>query len=227
MREFSVMPLRNTLLAAFGLLWLVPAAQAQYYYSPSSPDSRPVQLYVMGGFNEPTGQTSNILQGGWDVGFGVAFRQPGSPLALRLELNYSQNNATNALINQGSQQSALQINHGWADLFSFTANAELRFPFAHGSYGYLIAGGGGYYTRISLTTNGYGYVCDPWWGFCYAASGDVVVSQNDVTKFGWNAGAGMSFALRSGTTLFIEARYNQIQLPQKFEYVPITIGLRF
>ena len=102
MREFSLMSLRNTLFAALGLLCLVPVAQAQYYYTPSSPDSRPVQLYVMGGFNEPTGQTSDILQGGWDVGFGVAFRQPGSPLALRLEMNYAQNNATNQLINQGT-----------------------------------------------------------------------------------------------------------------------------
>ena len=119
----------------------------------------------MGGFNEPAGQTSDILQGGWDVGFGVAFRQPGSPLALRLEMNYAQNNATNQLINQGTAQSGLQINSGWADLFSVTANAELRFPFAQGSYAYIIAGGGGYYTQISLTTQGYGYVCDPWFGY--------------------------------------------------------------
>jgi opacity protein-like surface antigen len=227
MREFSLMSLRNTLLAALGLLCLVPVAQAQYYYTPASPDSRPVQLYVMGGFNEPAGQTSDILQGGWDVGFGVAFRQAGSPLALRLEMNYAQNNATNQLINQGTAQSGLQINSGWADLVSVTANAELRFPFAQGSYAYIIAGGGGYYTQISLTTQGYGYVCDPWFGYCYLASGDVVVSQNDVTKFGWNAGAGMSFALRSGMTLFFEARYNEIQTTQKFEYVPITVGLKF
>ncbi|HEY7996725.1 MAG TPA: outer membrane beta-barrel protein [Steroidobacteraceae bacterium] len=221
------MSLRNTLFAALGLLCLIPAARAQYYYTPASPDSRPVSVYVMGGFNEPTGQTSNILQGGWDIGFGVAFRQPGSPLALRLELNYAQNNATNQLLNQGTQESGLQINSGWADLFSFTANAELRFPFGPNSYGYVIAGGGGYYTQVSLTTQGYGYVCDPWWGYCYVGYGDVVVSQNDTTKFGWNAGAGMSFALRSGMTLFVEARYNQIQLPQKFEYVPITVGLKF
>ena len=221
------MSLRNTLSAALGLLCLVPVAQAQYYYTPSSPDSRPVQLYVLGGFNEPVGQTSDILQGGWDVGFGVAFRQPGSPLALRLEMNYAQNNATNQLINQGTAQSGLQINSGWADLFSVTANAELRFPFTQGSYGYIIGGIGGYYTQISLTTQGYGYVCDPWFGYCYLASGDVIVSQNDVTKFGWNAGAGMSFALRSGMTLFFEARYNEIQTTQKFEYVPITVGLKF
>ena len=51
--------------------------------------------------------------------------------------------------------------------------------------------------------------------------------EHDVTKFGWNAGAGMSFALRSGMTLFVEARYNEIQTTQKFEYVPITVGLKF
>ena len=219
---------RSTLLTLLALFCLAPVAHAQYYGSGGfGPDSRPVQWYVMGGFNQPVGYTNTILQGGYDVGFGVAFRQPGSPLALRLEMNSANNNATRALLNQGQVYTGLQITGGWADIFSFTANGEYRFPLARGVHGYLVAGGGGYYTRISLTTFGNGFVCDPWWGFCYMASGNFVVAEKDVTKFGWNAGAGVSFALRGGTNLFVEARYNEIVMPQKFEFVPITIGLRF
>ncbi len=221
------MRIRLFSFALLALAGLVPRAHAQYYGYGAAPDSYPVHWYVMAGYNQPVGDTNQILQGGWTVGGGVAFRQAGSPFALRLELSYADNNATHVLLNQGSQDTGLQITGGWADTWSLTANGEFRVPFGPGVYGYLIGGVGGYYTRISLTSFGYGYVCDPWWGFCYFASGDQVVAQHDVTKFGWNAGAGVSFALRSGMNLFVEARYNQIQMPQKFEYVPITVGVRF
>src|SRR5580700_10482489 len=115
---------RIRLLALIALACFAPAVFAQGYYS--LPDSRPVRFYVMGGFNQPAGSANSVLQGGWDVGFGVAFRQPGSPLALRLEVNYSNNNATNALINQGQQQTGLQITGGYADLYWGTANAEYQ-----------------------------------------------------------------------------------------------------
>ena len=202
------------------------AAHAQQYYG-YPPSERPVTFHFMGGLNQPVGDTNDILQSGWNVGGGVTFHQPRSPLALRIDIDYASNNATNALINQGSQSTGLRITGGWADTWSATANLEYRVPFTPGVYGYLVGGGGAYYTRISLTQYGYGYVCDPWWGFCYFASGDFVVAEHDVTKFGWNAGAGVGFRLANGSTLFVEARYNQIQMPQKFEYVPVLVGLRF
>jgi opacity protein-like surface antigen len=216
---------RIRLLALIALACFAPAVFAQGYYS--LPDSRPVRFYVMGGFNQPAGSANSVLQGGWDVGFGVAFRQPGSPLALRLEVNYSNNNATNALINQGQQQTGLQITGGYADLYWGTANAEYQFPIVPGINGYVVGGAGAYYTQISLTEFGYGYVCNPWWGYCYFGSGSAVVAQHDVTKFGWNAGLGVSFRLRGGTVLFVESRYNAVQMPQTFEFVPINIGVKF
>jgi opacity protein-like surface antigen len=216
---------RIRFLALVALTCLAPSAFAQSWYS--LPDSRPVRFYVMGGFNQPVSNTGDILQGGWTVGFGVAFRQPESPLAFRLELNYASNNATNSLINQGQQQTGLQISGGYADLFWGTANAEFQVPFAPGINGYVVGGVGGYYTQISLTEQGFGLVCNPWWGFCFVASGNVVVAQHDVTKFGWNAGVGVSFRLRGGTVLFVESRYNAINMPQTFEFVPITVGVKF
>lgn len=220
---------RTDRLALCAALLLVPAAQAQQYYGggPYRQDDRPVSWHVMGGLSQPVGSTNDILQSGWNVGGGVTFHQPGSPLALRLDVDYANNSATRSLIDQGQQSTGLQITGGWADLWSATANAELRVPFAPNFYGYLIGGVGAYYTRISLTEFGYGYVCDPWWGFCYIATGDLVVAEHDVTKFGWNAGAGVAFRLRSGSSLFVEARYNAVQMPQTFQYVPVVIGLRF
>jgi opacity protein-like surface antigen len=222
------MSFRTAGFALSTLLWLVPAAQAQEYYGgPYRQDDRPVSWHVMGGLNQPVGSTDDILQSGWNVGGGVTFHQPRSPLALRLEIDYASNNATHSLIDQGQQVTGLQITGGWADIWSATANVELRMPIAPHVYGYLIGGAGAYYTRISLTQYGYGYVCDPWWNYCYPASGDLIVAEHDDTKFGWNAGAGIAFRLASGSTLFVEARYNAVQMRQTFSYVPVVVGLRF
>ena len=49
-----------------------------------------------------------------------------------------------------------------------------------------------------------------------------------MTKFGWNAGGGVSWLLRNGMTLFVEGRYNDMQTsPQAIEYVLINFGVRF
>jgi opacity protein-like surface antigen len=220
------MRLRDKFLSVLALACLAPVAHAQYYYG-SLPDDRPVRWYVMGGYSQPVGYTNQVLQGGYDVGFGMQLRQPGNPLSLRVELNYANNNAAHGLIDQGESNTGLNITGGWADIWSLTANGQYEFPIAPAVHGYLMAGGGGYYTSVSLTSYGYGYVCDPWWGYCYPAYGNVVVAQNDVTKWGWNAGAGVSFRLRGGTQLFVEARYTEIELPEKFQYIPIVIGFKF
>jgi opacity protein-like surface antigen len=221
------MNFRPRLLALLALLAVIPAAHAQYYGTYGAPEGRPVQFYAMGGFSQPIGYTNSILQGGYDVGFGLALRQPDSPLALRLEINYANNNATHALIDQGSEDTNLQITGGWAETWSFTANGEYRVHMGPGVYGYVVGGIGAYYTQISLTQYGYGYVCDPWWGFCYFASGNVIVAQHDDTKFGFNAGLGIAFRLRGTPQMFVEARYTEIETPQKFQYIPITFGVRF
>lgn len=230
------MSIRRMLLALAAGLALVPAVQAQQYtsagyygsyYGPHYDDSLPWHGYVLGGYSQPTGNANNLLQGGWDIGGGALYRPAGSPLGLRLELNYSANNATNQTLAQGAQDTGLAVTGGWADLWSLTANAELRFPFGRGVYGYVVGGIGGYYAQINIQGYGYGYACYPWWPYCYAGTG-YVTAYNDVTKFGWNAGAGVSWALRNGMTMFVEARYNQMQTsPQTLEYVPITIGVRF
>jgi opacity protein-like surface antigen len=222
------MSARYLCLAALGCLCLTPLAHAQHYYyaHPYNSDAYPWHGYVLGGFSQPTGNSNNVLQGGWDVGGGVAFRPSGSPLALRLELNYSSNNATNETLNQSAQTTGLVVTGGWADLWSLTANAELRFPFGRGVYGYLIGGIGAYYAQLNIEGFANGYTCYPWWYSCYYGNG-WVTAYNDVTKFGWNAGAGVSWPLRNGMLLFVEARYNAIQTSQTLAYVPVTIGVRF
>jgi opacity protein-like surface antigen len=222
-RKGVTMLARICILSLGAALFFTQAAQAQ------SEDSNPIRWHVMGGFNEPTGSTNDLLNTGYNLGGGVTFHQAASPLAFRLDFGYSRNNASQALIGQAnSAGQGLQITGGWAETFSLSGNLELRVPLSPSMFGYLIGGGGVYYNRFSLTEFGYGYVCNPWWGYCYLASGNVVVASNDVTKFGWNAGAGVAFRLGNGSQLFLEGRYTEVQTsPQKFKFIPILIGLRF
>jgi hypothetical protein len=210
---------RLALCALALLLAAAPRVQAQEY--------SPLRWYLMGGANVPLGNTSDLLQSGYNFGFAVTWREPGHPVGVRFDLNYASNNATRELQNQGSVATGLNITGGWADTWSASVNLEAQHLFSRTTYGYVIAGVGAYYTQVQLTEYGYGYVCNPWWGYCYYGTGNAVVASNSTTRFGWNGGVGMAFRLQ-GPTLFIEARYTRIETsPQPIEFVPITIGLRF
>jgi hypothetical protein len=201
------------------LLVAAPRAYAQEY--------SPLRWYIMGGANVPLSNTADILQSGYNFGFAVTWREPGRPVGVRFDFNYASNNATRELQSQGSQATGLNITGGWADIWSASVNLEAQHLFSPTTYGYLIGGIGAYYTQVQLTEYGYGYVCNPWWGYCYYGSGNAVVASNSTTRFGWNGGVGMAFRLQ-GPTLFIEARYTRIETsPQPLEFVPITIGFRF
>jgi opacity protein-like surface antigen len=210
---------------AFFALCLILASATHLAYAQ---DDSPVQWQVWGGANVPTGKSSSLLQTGWNFGTGVTFRQPDSPFGLRVDFSYAANNATSHGLYEASSASGLSINGGWADVWSLTANGEYRVSFSDSVRGYVIAGIGAYYTQVQLTEVGYGYVCNPWWGYCYVGTGNTVVASNSSTHFGWNAGLGVDFKLQSGKSLFVEARYTWIDTPHPtIEYIPIVFGVRF
>ena len=221
---------RNPLLAPLAVAagFIATPAHAQYYgYGSYNPETNPVHWSVFGGVSAPLGNTSNLVQTGWNLGFGVSFTQPNNPFALRLDFDYAYMSAAQQLLTSSSQGTGLQVSGGWSEVWTGTINGEYRIPFAPGIFGYLIAGGGLYYNSLSLTEFGHGYVCNPWWNYCYTATGTYVVDNHSTTKLGWNAGGGLAFRLQGGSQLFIEARFNQMQLNQPFEFVPINIGLRY
>jgi len=192
----------------------------------------PFHWHVLGGYSVPVGATSESLQGGYAVGGGFSVTPvPGSPIDLRVDLGYSDHQATQALINAGAQAIDQEVDDGHVSIWSLTGNAVYYLPFFYGVRGYGIAGVGAYHARVALTQyGGYGgyYGCDPFYGYC----GEGLVAEDSVTKFGWNAGLGVEFALPYRQSWFIEARYNRIQnngagTGTAFEYIPITVGYRF
>lgn len=197
-------------------------------------DSPGVQWHVMGGYSDPLGTTSDYLQGGYQIGGGLTFLPSRtSPLDWRFDLDYAEHNATSRLIGIGQQNTNLEIDSGTGQIWSFSGNAVYHVPIVYGVRAYGIAGVGVYHTRVELTQTvplygGY-YYCDPFWGFCDGGYGygNAVVASHDLTKFGWNAGVGVEFALPSGRSWFLEARYERISASTPIEFLPIEIGYRF
>jgi opacity protein-like surface antigen len=194
-------------------------------------DTPLLHWHVMGGYSEPVGSTRDYLQGGYLFGGGFSVTPSrDSPLDLRFDLSYSEHQASNYLLNLGQQAANTEVDNGTGAFWSGTGNLVYHIPLAYGVRAYGIAGAGVYHARVELTQydpyGGY-YYCDPFSGFCGGTSGDLLVSSSGVTKFGWNAGVGVEFALPYGNAWFIEARYHRINTGTPIEYVPITVGYRF
>jgi Outer membrane protein beta-barrel domain len=202
-------------------------AVAQVYYGPGLP----VHWYVDGGYSVATGQTSNYLDNGWNLGGGVEWTPTPGPFSLRADLNFSRYDATHQLLAEGEQQNQTEIDDGWADIFTFDLDGVFHIPLGGGVNAYLMAGGGGAWRRIDLTQRvGFGgYYCDGWIGYCSGGyfGGNALVSRDTTTRWEWNAGAGINFPLYGGQSWFIEAKYTQMQTPVPTAFIPIRVGYRF
>jgi opacity protein-like surface antigen len=190
-----------------------------------------VHWHVMGGYSETVGSTNKYLQGGYLVsgGFSVTPSRTG-PVDFRFDLSYSEHQATNYLLDLGQRAANTQVDYGTGSFWSGTGNVLYHVPLAYGVRAYGIAGIGVYHERVELAQydpyGGYFY-CDPFSDYCQGGNLGLLVSSSGVTKFGWNAGIGVEFALPYGRAWFLEARYHRIDTAAPIEYVPITIGYRF
>ena len=227
--------MKSKSLQALGTLLALACASpamAQYYYSGQT--YRPLHWQIEGGFSPTVGTTSDYLEGGWNFGGGLTwYPSPLSPAALRVDLSYSEFNATNNLLFQNATLLQTQIDSGAGRTWGFDVDGQFDFALTPYIKGYFIAGVGTYQRQIELyqTVLGGGYFCDPWWGFCgpayYPAYATVGRTTSD-WKFSWNAGIGFDFPLGNGMSWFVDARYLRIgPADQDTEFVPIRIGVRF
>jgi opacity protein-like surface antigen len=197
-------------------------ALAQVYQS-SYPAGRPVQWYLDGGASLTQGATSDDFNNGWTIGTGLMFRpDPSQPFALRVEVNYARSDATGAFIAANEAATNTPIDNGSLQTVTGFFDGVLQAPMSPWARLYATGGVGLGYRRVELTQNG--FFCDPF--FC-GAFGHNLVASSDTTRFAWNAGAGVDFALPGGQSWFIEARYERIETSAPTEFVPITFGFRF
>lgn len=210
--------------------WTQALAQnyTERYYTPE----QHVHWHMDTGYASTTGPISDFLQGGWSLGGGFSWQPDlSSPLALRTDLDYTRFHATQRLIGINQAVNQTQIDDGYGEILDLAVDGEYRMPLSPYMTGYAVAGIGVAHRRIALTQTVAlgGYVCDDWFGFCEfdLVPGAVVVASDNTTQFAWNAGLGLDFAVGSGETFFVEARFTRIQTAQPTDFVPIRVGLRF
>jgi opacity protein-like surface antigen len=199
-----------------------PALAQTYQYS--YPADRPVQFFMDGGASITQGDAAQDFNNGYTFGGGVNIMpQPGVPLGLRFEVNYARSGATSGFINANEAATGTPIDDGSMQTVTGFADGVLRTPINPWVHVYALGGVGLGYRRIELTQNG--FFCDAF--FCGPGGGRVIVASSDVTKFAWNAGAGVDFALPNGQSWFVEALYERIETDTPTEFIPIRVGFRF
>jgi opacity protein-like surface antigen len=223
----GIMKRMNTLRIVAPLVLLsgvtLPALAQTYQYQ--YPAVRPVQWFVNGGANITQGETASDFSNGWTFGGGLIVRpDPAQPLALRFDLNYSRSDATSEFINLNAAATGTPIDDGSLQTVTGFADLMLETPINPWARVYALGGVGLGYRRIELTQGG--FFCDAF--FCGPGFGRELIASSDVTRFAWNAGAGIDFALPGGQSWFIEARYERIETSEApTEFVPLRIGFRF
>ena len=210
------------ILAPLALLGCGAPAFAQVY---QYPPARPLQWFIDGGASITQGRTADFLDSGWSIGTGFTLRPvPGRPFMLRADLNYSRFSASNQLIALGQAVNQTPVDNGSGQTVTAFLNGVLEAPVSAWTRFYVTGGVGLGYRRIELTQNG--FLCDPF--FCGSGVGsNAVVASDSTTRFAWNAGVGMNFALPAGQSWFVEARYERIETQEPTEFIPIRFGLRF
>jgi hypothetical protein len=193
-------------------------------------DKKEVQGYIAGGYVMPEGRAGDYLDDGWNISGGVIFRPaPDKPFGVRLDLGYSSMDANSTAIEAATAQ-GLRVDDGYVSLGNLTAEVLWEFGNPGKFGGYVAVGGGGYrrYAALTTTVLTNGVICDPWWGYCYPAvvTGQAVAQSDSLTKWGWSAAAGATFAVGSGQ-LYLEARYHWMMSSPTTEIFPVLIGYRF
>lgn len=207
--------------AAFALVLVAPA-QAQ--------DKKEVQGYIAGGYSMPQSTASDYTNSGWNISGGAIFRpNPSAPFGVRVDFGYSYMGANQNAINTANSGGSLRVDDGYMSLWNLTAEGMWEFG-GDRVGGWIGVGFGGYrrYLELNQTVVVPGYICDPWWGYCYpaAVAGSAVVANDTLTKFGYSASAGVNFAVGPGQ-LYVEARYHWMDSEKTTEYFPILLGYRF
>lgn len=152
-----------------------------------------------GGIGMPLGDFDDVAKLGWHGLAAVSFVPNGWPVGIQIDGQY--------------QQYKIDQSESLKDRFLIgTANAVFKFKSSEESTfrPYLIGGGGVYNIKATGTDD----------------LGGVIDTDNSVTKFGINAGAGFDF--KAGAIgLFVEGRFHNVFTSgANTRFIPITLGIR-
>ncbi|MEP6692171.1 MAG: outer membrane beta-barrel protein [Gemmatimonadaceae bacterium] len=159
-----------------------------------------VQFGLAAGGNFPVGNSDNDLKTGYIAQASIWFQPAIIPFGLVIDGAYSRWGY------KGADGNARVIHGTLNGVFSGTPDMAFR-PY--------ITGGVGVYNFDESTSS------------TTAGVASTTESTGSVTKFGLNAGAGVSLPL-SSVAVYAEARYHYVFLnSQHFSMVPVVVGIKF
>lgn len=228
-----------TLVSAF-ILFATAATSASAGGRPDG-SSRSWFGQIGTGWAFPTGDSGDFLDDDWTVGGGAMFWPSDWPVGITLDVNYAEFdlsskavNEINDIIDQDPSNQG-QITGGSVENWQFALNGIWSLGPQTDSGLYLT--GGISWNRLTgqVTDTGLVYyppICNPWyWWWCVPGGvgpGTFIKGKQETDEFGWNIGAGYSWDTGGGGKVFVEARYQQVQVGREnLDYIPLTIGYRW
>jgi opacity protein-like surface antigen len=211
-------------LAAGGLLAQPSVVHAQGYGYYRGASYGAAQWHIEGGFSDPSGTTSDYLQGGWLVDGGFSYFPGAGALGVRADISYSAYEANGDYLGAGLEPGSAGFGHGYGAISSGAIGAVVRVPVSNRVHFYALAQVGVAYVQLHSDRYYYGGDgCDSYYGCDGYGYGDLY----DTTRLGWNVGLGVEFPLYWGQSWFVEAQYRQVQAPTPIQYWPLLVGYRF
>ena len=192
------------------------------------------------GWAFPNGNSGDYLDDDWTFGGGAIYWPSDWAIGIGIDVNYATFDLSNRaiseindLINQDPGNDG-EITGGDVDNWQIALNGTWSLGPKTDSGLYLTGGISWNSITGRITETGLVYyppICDPWFWWCRPGGvgpGTIIVGKQDTDEFGWSVGAGYSFDTRSGGKVFVEARYQQIELGNdKLKYIPLTVGYRW
>lgn len=200
-------PIRTLLLAC---ALLAPAAFAEY------------DAHIFGGASFITGDASDVATDGYDFGFGGISRDGGA-MGWRWDLGFDFHDAREGALG------SLIVDDGDLNTTYFRFGPQWDFDgYDSRFYVNLMAGYYWTYANTSMYATVPGYICDPFWGYCYLVSvpGEYILNQRKEDDWGYSATIGYERDVVGGTW-FVEMQYHSAQYGTAYEFAPLVVGLRW
>lgn len=196
----------------------------------------PTLWHVGAGLSFPSGGLGDALDDGWAIHGGATLFPFKSPsLGVRIEGGVNFFDMSNEFLDEidtdtispGIQAPDDGDATSWHLAGNLLWQTQTRGPVDL----YVTGGVGVYYLQADLSENGLvgGYWCDWWTGWCYpyVEEGEFEIRDESSWEYGFNVAAGVTFALKSGNELYLEAGYHLVQTDGDADYIPVTFGIRF
>lgn len=202
----------NATLRRLGLVcaFVAPAAFADY------------DAHIFAGGSYVNGDAATEVTDGFTFGFGGISRGGGA-LGWRWDLAFDRHDAREGAIG------SLLVDDG--DLLTTYFRVGPQWDFEGGDgrfYANLALGYYWTYANISMYATVPGYICDPYWGWCWYApvAGEFILADRSEDDWGYSATIGYEWDVIGGSW-YLEAQYHVAQHGEGYEIMPVVIGLRW